>query len=385
MVNHLAIKELKPHPKNPNKHSKEQIGRLAALIKYQGWRLPIIVSKQSGFIVSGHGRLEAAKLMGLKEVPVSLQDFTSDEQELAFLVSDNAIASWADLDLASINSFVPDLGPEFDIDLLGIEDFEIEPADKIEPQCDEDEVPEYVEPTTKLGDLYRLGNHRLLCGDATSIDAVDKLMDRQKADMVFTDPPYGMNLDTDYGGSMKDDLEGRAHKSYSKVIGDDSEFNFFDSYALVESISEQFWWGADYYCDKIPKNGSWLVWDKKTTESLQKMFGSDFELCWSKQKHEREIARITWSGPFGHNKKDDGGSKTHPTMKAVKLIEWFFERFKGEKVIDLFGGSGSTLIACEKTKRKCFMMELDPHYCDVIVARWEKYTGKKAELINGQT
>jgi DNA modification methylase len=380
----VPIQELKNkfHPKNKNNHPKDQVVRLAKILNYQGIRYCVKISKQSDCVTSGHGRILAAELNGWTEFPVNYQDYDTPDQEYLDVQSDNAIALWAEMDIEGIQNDLKNI-PNIDIDLAGIKDLKLVDPEKLPPGCDEDEVPEHVEPKTKIGDLYELGSHRLLCGDSTSIDAVDKLMNGEKADMVFTDPPYGMNLKTDYASSMKADLEDRSHKSYSKIIGDDKEFQFLDSYALVESVIEQFWWGADYYCDKLPKNGSWIVWDKKTTEGLQKMFGSDFELCWSKQKHEREIARVTWSGPFGHSKKDDGESKVHPTMKAVKLIAWFFERFKGEKVIDLFGGSGSTLIACEKTQRKCFMMELDPKYCDVIVARWEKYSGKKAELLSG--
>lgn len=236
-------------------------------------------------------------------------------------------------------------------------------------------------PRVKLGDIYELGKHRLMCGDSTSIDAVEKLMNGEKADMVFTDPPYGMNLDTNYEDNIGKSKIGKTTRNYKPVIGDDQEFQFLDVYALVESVPEQFWWGADYYCDKLVKGGSWFVWNKRTTEALQEFHGSHFELCWSKQKHQREIAHIAWSGAFGHHRKDDGDFKVHPTMKAVKLIEWFFERFKGEKVVDLFGGSGSTLIACEKTNRRCFMMEIDPYYCQVIINRWEKYSGGKAVLV----
>jgi DNA modification methylase len=377
----IKVSDLKPHPKNRNQHPEDQIKRLADILKYQGWRYPVKVSKRSGFVISGHGRIEAARMNGWKSVPVNFQDYESDEQEYADVQADNAIASWAELDLSGINSDLADLGPDFDIDLLGIKGFEIDVL-LPEPQCDEDEIPEQVEPKTKRGDIYQLGRHRLMCGDSTVLDDVEKLMAGEKADMVFTDPPYGMNLRTDYKDAFGDN-GFRTVKAYKPVQGDDSDFDFLTAYALVESVSEQFWWGADYYCQQILKGGSWFVWNKRTSEGLERMYGNHFELCWSKVKHQREIAAVTWASAFGHNKKDDGAKKVHPTMKPVKLIEWFFERFKGQKVIDLFGGSGSTLIACEKTNRKCFMMELDPHYCDIIVARWEKYTGKKAELLNG--
>ena len=374
----VSIDELEAHPKNRNKHPEDQVKRLAEILKYQGWRYPVKVSKLSGYVISGHGRIEAAKINGWDKAPVSFQNYESEEQEYADLQADNAIASWAELDFSGINSDIGELGPDFDIDMLGIRDFEIEVADKYEDK-DEDAVPEHVEPKTKLGDLYRLGNHRLLCGDATMIDDVEKLMGGDKADMVFTDPPYGMSLDTDFSGMASKLFKGKTGCNYhDKIIGDDSEFN---PTHLLDLSDEIILWGANYYAKSLPK-GSWFVWDKRLSESADKMWGSEFELAWSKIPHKQSIARVKWAGIFGMETQDTK-KRVHPTQKPVELCEWFFERIKAKSVIDLYGGSGSTLIACEKTNRKCFMMELDPHYCDVIVKRWEDYTDKKAELING--
>lgn len=374
----VSTKELLAHPENPNDHSEQQIKRLSEILDYQGWRYPIKVSNQSGFITSGHGRLMAAKLNGWNEVPVNYQDYDDEEQEYADVVSDNAIALWAELNLAKINSKLPDLGPEFNIDMLGLKDFILEPADKLEPGCDEDAIPEKVEAKTKLGDFYILGEHRLLCGDSTDILQVEKLMDKAQADFVYMDPPYGMNLNTDYARSNR--VVG---KTYSPVIGDNQDFNPEFFFEFFKSAREHFWWGADYYCKHIPKGGAWLVWDKKK-EDLDESIGTGFELCWSREAHKRMLARFLWSG---FTAKERTEARVHPTQKPIALHEWFFERWgkAKDKVVDLFGGSGSTLIACEKTKRKCFMMELDPHYCDVIVARWEKYTGKKAVLSSHET
>lgn len=386
----IPVNELISHPKNRNDHSKDQIERLAKILSYQGLRAPIVVSTLTGFIVKGHGTLEAIKKNKWPDAPVVLQDFETSDQEYAFLTSDNAIASWSELDLSGINTDIGDLGPDFNIDMLGIKDFVLELAEKI-PQCDEDEVPEAKESICKLGDIWRLGDHRLMCGDSTNIQHVEFLMNGEKADMVFTDPPYGMNLDTDYtkmsGNDYKDkDAES---KKYNAVIGDNKKFDPGIIHGAFDYVSEVFLWGADYYAESLidKNNGSWIVWDKRedgTGVNLDKRFGSQFELCWSKQKHRREIARIRWAGFFGTEKEFDR-KRCHPTQKPTALIEWFFQRYDGQKVVDLFGGSGSTMIACEKTNRKCFMLEIDTHYCDVIIARWEKYTGKKAELTNAQT
>ncbi len=376
---------LKKDPNNRNKHPDEQIDRFCKLLQTYGMRWPIIVSEATGVIKAGEGRLLAALKLGMPQVLVSYQEFESEQIEYGFGISDNAIASWAELDLASIQTDVAALGDGYDIDLLGIEDFALTDVETLPPGCDEDDVPEANETICKLGDLWTLGNHRLMCGDSTSIDAVEKLMDGQKADMVFTDPPYGMDLDTDYSKLPSTKAEG--NKSYSKVIGDSEDFRpelIQTVIAAFDYCKEIFMFGADYYAELLfnKNEGSWVVWDKRVEENFDLMFGSAFELCWSKNKHKREIARFN-NTLFGGDIESRG--KVHPTQKPTKLIAWFFEKWgnQGDKVVDLFGGSGSTLIACEKTDRKCFMSELDPHYCDVIIARWEKYSGKKAELING--
>lgn len=233
--------------------------------------------------------------------------------------------------------------------------------------------------------------HRLVCGDSTSKEDVDLLMQREKADMVFTDPPYGMNLETDYSnvgkynGTPKYKFQNKKSvkngTKYKPVLNDEKQF---DASLLLNMSEEIFLWGADYYAHSIPQNsGSWIVWDKSTDESLDKMIGSSFELCWSKQKHKRLIARIKWRSLFGME-KEPGQKRVHPTQKPVALAEWFFERWGQDKkiVADLFGGSGSTLIACEKTGRHCRMAEIDPHYCSVIIERFQQFSGEKAVRLN---
>ncbi len=372
----IDFKHLNPHPKNRNQHPKEQVERLAKILKYQGIRAPIVVSKRSGFIVKGHGTLMAIKECGEKEAPVVYQDFEDDDQEYTFVQSDNAIASWAELDLAGINLDIPELGP-FDIDLLGIKDFVVEPADK-EGNCDADDVPDERATDIKLGDLFQLGSHRLLCGDSTSVEAVTRLLNGEKADMVFTDPPYGMNLDTDYSklkgwGQVK---KGTISTKWKPVEGDDRPFDPTILLSTIEDVKEVILWGADYYHSKLNETGTFLIWDKNNgNEKADAIIGSGYEIAWSKQRHKKEMCRIFGRGTFGHDKV-----KVHPTQKPVQLAEWFFERWGKEAklVIDLYLGSGSTLIACEKTNRICYGMEIDPQYCQVIIDRWEKFTGQKA-------
>lgn len=385
----IKIKDLKLHPKHRNKHPQDQVERLAKILKYQGWRYPVKISKRSGTVTSGAGRILAAKFNKWDEVPVSYQDYDDETQEYADVQSDNAIASWSELDFSAINLDVGELGPDFDIDLLGIKNFTVDVADK--DLGDEDEVPEHVEPTTKLGDVYQLGSHRLMCGDSTSIDAVDKLMNGEKADMVFTDPPYGMsvvkadgNIDGNRVGKNGYGEKGQYGKEakcgvYKPIIGDDKPFDPNPIFGLAPL---QIIWGANHFSEKLPTSPHWIVWNKEMPE------GTDFsgaELAWTNiDKKAVKVYKFSWAGMTREgNRKDELTKRVHPTQKPVGLFEKILNDYDPKSVIDVYGGSGSTLIACEKTDRKCFMMELDPHYCDVIVARWEKYTGKKAELLNG--
>lgn len=389
----IQVKDLKPHPKNRNKHPIEQIERLAKIIEYQGFRHPIIVSKLSGFICAGHGRWEAAKRLKLDAVPVDYQDFESEEQEYAFIQSDNAIALWAELDLSSINSDLGELGPDFNIDYLGIKNFVLEPADKLGPQCDEDEIPDKVEPNTKRGDIYRLGTHRLMCGDSTMIDDVEKLMDGEKADMVFTDPPYGVDYD---GGHAE------KGKRREKLANDDSTEIYNNSVPMMNIFSKDnaalyLWFAATkslQVLQVLQENNyeirNWLIWNKNMAQFGA--IGAQY-----KQKHEPCLYAFKngtppfWDGPTNEvsvwDCKRASKNEYHPTQKPTELSERAIRNSSkiGGVVLDLFGGSGSTLIGCEITTRYARVMELNPTYCDVIVSRWEKYTGQKAELINSSS
>lgn len=375
----LDPKKLKNHPKNRNKHGQDQIERLSELYKYHGIRHPVIVSNLSKCIVAGHGRKLAAIRAGVDKMPVVYQDFESSEAEYAFIQADNAIALWAELDLSGINSDLADLGPDFDINMLGIQDFTLDMSDK-EFEGDPDEIPEVIEPIAKLGQIYKLGEHRLMCGSSTELSNVEKLIDKNKIDFVHTDPPYGINEEGDRS-SRGGITQGNSLKSFV----DDSTSYAVDAFNICEglNIKTHVWWGANYYCHSLPQQNNWLVWDKRV-EDKQSDMNSDAELAWVKNKNNSvRIFRHLWKGLIKASERQE--KRVHPTQKPVALAEFCFEKYDkdAKNVLDLFGGSGSTLIACEKTNRKCFMMELDPHYVDVIIARWEKFTGKKAELLNG--
>ena len=388
----VTVDKLIPYVRNSRTHSDAQIAQIAASIKEFGWTNPILVDAENG-IIAGHGRLMAARKLGYKDVPViELKDMT-ETQKRAYVIADNQLALNAGWDFSLLSLEVADLKEnDFDLDLLGFDPKELEKLlepEEVEGLTDEDAVPEVPEePKTKLGDIYQLGNHRLMCGDSTSIDAVEKLMDGQKADMVFTDPPYGMFLDTNYDSMFAADKSHRkTGKRFDEVVGDHEDFApelISTIFAAFHDTDEIFIWGADYFSELLPdrKNGSWIVWDKRTNENMDKVSGNTFELCWSKQKHKRLIARILWSGHHGMQ-RDDTKTRVHPTQKPVELASWFFENWGKNCIVvaDLFGGSGSTLIACEKTNRHAMLMELDPKYCDAIVKRWEDFTGKKAVLL----
>lgn len=268
------------------------------------------------------------------------------------------------------------------------------PFEHLDPVEGEDDAPEVQpDPVAKRGDVWLLGSHRVMCGDSTMIDDVEKLMNGEKADMVFTDPPYGMFLNADYS-SMESKFKGSlGGNKYDQVIGDNDDFvpeliqTVFTNFSECKEV---FLWGADYYMELLPErnDGSWIIWDKRLDDSADKMFGSCFEMCWSKARHKRNIARVKWAGIFGMETQDTK-KRCHPTQKPIEIIIWFFENINLSKmvsVVDLFLGSGSTLIACEKTNRKCYGMEIDERYVDVIIKRWQKFTEKEATLEStGQT
>jgi len=241
---------------------------------------------------------------------------------------------------------------------------------------DEDDVPEVAEiPISNQGDIWLLDNHRVMCGDSTSVDDVAKLMNSQSINMIYTDPPYGINEKGDRTARKT----GLAKNHNLKDFKDDSIDYAIKAYEIVDrlDIKRQVWWGANYYCHYLPQSNNWFIWDKRVEEKM-KDTQSDCEMAWVKSKWSSvRIFRHLWKG---FNKDSERGeSRVHPTQKPVALAEWSFDYFRDvESVLDLFGGSGSTLIACQKTNRQCFMMEFDDHYCDVIVKRWQEYTGKQA-------
>jgi DNA modification methylase len=359
----VPIEKIKLNPKNRNKHSDEQIQRLVKLMDYYGIRHPVVIDRKTGLCAAGEGRYMAMKSAGVTHVPVDYQEFLSSEQMQQFSIADNEIARWADPDMEGIETDLSEFAVDFDDDLLGIYGFERK--EEKEFFSDEDDIPEDVKPVCKRGQIWQLGEHRLLCGDATSEEDVNKLMDGQKADMVFTDPPYGMSAVS---------KSGVLSKNYHKdIMNDDSTDVAKETFDCIQSlqIEKQVFWGANYYSSALPDATCWLVWNKNNGQSDQ----MDAELAWT---NFSGVTRM-------FTQASEKVNRVHPTQKPVSLAQWCLERWEAKSVLDIFGGSGSTLIACEKTGRKCFMMEIDPHYCDVIIKRWEDFTGNSAKLLAGPT
>jgi len=382
-IEYKKIDSLIPYARNSRTHSNEQISQIASSIKEFGWTNPILID-ETGSIIAGHGRVLAASKLNFTEAPTITLAGLTEAQKRAYVIADNSLALNAGWDLEMLKIEIEDLKEfDFDISLLGFDeeflDKIIEP-EQIEGLTDEDAIPDVpYEPITKLGDIYQLGNHRLMCGDSTSIDAVDKLVNSTKIDLCYTDPLYGINEKGD-----RSKRGGLAQGNKLKDFKDDTIDYAVEAYQIVEgalNIPRQVWWGANYYCHALPQSNNWFVWDKRVEEK-QKDTQSDCELAWVKSKWSSvRIFRHLWKGLIKGS--EHGQKRVHPTQKPVALAEWSFDYFKEvNTVLDLFGGSGSTLIACEKTNRSCFMMEFEPHYCDVIVKRWEDFTGKKAQLIN---
>ena len=395
-ITQKKVTELIPYVNNSRTHSDEQVAQIAASIKEFGWTNPILVDGSNG-IIAGHGRLLAARKLGYKEVPtIELSDLT-ETQKKAYIIADNRLALNAGWDNEMLTIELNDLLADgFALEILGFNTKELDALlepEVVEGLTDEDAVPDVPdEPTTKLGDIYQLGNHRLMCGDSTSIDAVDKLMNGQKADMVFTDPPYGVDYD---GGHATD-------KRRTKLENDDKTLMYAGALPIAYMASKDgaalYLWFADRFAKDVLvaldecnfQVRTWIIWNKNLAQFGA--IGAQY-----KPKHEPCIYAFKkgkapfWNGPNNEvtvwDVKRHSKNQFHPTQKPVELPVRAMENNSkgGDTVLDLFGGSGSTLIACEKINRHARLMELDPKYCDVIVKRWEDFTGKKAILLTEVT
>ena len=386
-IQYIDVDSLAPYENNAKIHTPQQIDEIKNSIKEFGMNDPIGVWGEENLIVEGHGRLIACKELGLKEVPVIRLDGLTDEQRRAYTLAHNQLTMSTGFDLEKLKLELDEIA--LDMSEFGFDDIELDnPLDE-ENEIVEDEIPEVPEePKSKYGDIYQLGDHRLMCGDSTKQEDVEKLMNGAKAYMVLTDPPYGINVvkSNQIGGGGETHF-GKRDKivkasSYKEIIGDDTTETAKLNYEIIKKFSqEQIIFGGNYFTDFLYPSRCWIVWDKNKTGNF-----ADAELAWTSYDKSVKLYTFTWNGLVREgSKKVEGAKRIHPTQKPVGLIINILNDFKSgdecETILDCFGGSGSTLIACEQLNRKCYMMELEPNYVDVIIERWENFTGKKAKKI----
>ena len=361
-MTYKKLTDIKPNPDNPRVIRDENFKKLVNSIKEFPEMLdlrPIVVNKDM-VILGGNMRFRACQEAGYKEVPITIADGLTPEQEREFIIKDNVSGGDWDWEI---------LANEWDESKLNEWGLDVPEWDTVEAEAEEDnfEVPDEVQTDIVLGDLFEIGEHRLLCGDSTDSDQVAKLMNGEKADMVFTDPPYGMNAVS---------KSGVLSKNYkTDILGDDNADCAKDSFALIHSLypdAIHMWWGANYYSSCLPDSECWIVWDKNNGQSDQ----TDCELAWS---NARSVVRQ-------FTKASEKTNRVHPTQKPIELISWAVNKFASNSNIisDFFLGSGSTMVASHQLERKCYGMELDPKYCQVIIDRMRKLDPTLEIKRNGQ-
>jgi DNA modification methylase len=385
-IERRKVSALIPYARNARTHSDAQVAQIAASVREWGWTNPVLIDAEGG-LIAGHGRVLAARKLGIEDVPCMIATGWSDAQKKAYILADNQLALNAGWDIELLKVEIGKLGAEgFDLELIGFgDDFLAGLLNTgTEGLTDPDDVPAPpAEPVTVLGDVYVLGKHRLVCGDSISADAVAELMDGAKAEMVFTDPPYGV----EYQSNMR-----TKSPKFDVLANDDTEL---DVAPIIELFSKGWvfvwtsWKVQTKWIDQFAGFGyptNIVIWHKPGggIGDLKKTFSSDYEvaLVWNRGT-ELCGKRI---GSVSTINKDGAATYKHPTQKPVALAQEAIDKTTkpGATVLDLFGGSGSTLIACEMTGRSARLMELSPAYCDVIVKRWEDFTGLKAERITAE-
>ena len=372
-VEYVDISTIKPYKGNAKEHPKEQIEQIKKSMQEFGNIDPIGVWHNE--IVEGHGRYLALKELGEKTIPIIRLDDLTDEQRRAYTLVHNQLTMNSGFNLDTLKVELDNIGEidmsEFGFSLDGIGE---EPQEVQEDDFDE-EPP--AEPKAKYGDLYQLGRHKLLCGDSTKIEDVEKLMNGNKADLLLTDPPYGVSIVKT--GKIGGDKLLNCNE-YFPIIGDETTETALKSYEVAKNYSKnQILFGGNYFTDFLQPSRCWIVWDKQNTGNF-----ADAELAWTSFEKSVKMYHFMWNGLMrAGDRKAEGQKRMHPTQKPVGLMADIIKDFiqDGNAVLDCFGGSGSTLIACEQMGKTCYMMELSPNYVDVIINRWETFTGKKAVKI----
>lgn len=399
-VEYLPVDQLTPYAKNARTHSEDQVAQIAGSMTEFGFVNPILIDETGG-IIAGHGRLMAAKMLGLKEVPVLRLRHLSETQRRALMIADNKIAENAGWDENTLRSELQALQDEdVNLAMLGFGEEELDKLlndlDGAEGLTDENAAPEIPEkPVSVLGDLWICGEHKILCGDSTLIDSYQTLLGEELADMVFTDPPYNVN----YANSAKDKMRGKSRPIQNDNLGADFGAFLYDVCTNLMMVCK----GAIYICMSSSElhtlygafseaGGKWstfIIWAKNTFTLGRADYQRQYEpiLYGWKDGHKHYWCGARDQGDIWHINKPVKND-LHPTMKPVELVERTLHNSSKTKdiILDAFGGSGTTMIACEKTGRRARLIELEPKYADVIVKRWQDFTGKKAMLaVTGQS
>ena len=350
-IEYMNIDKLIPYINNP-RINDNAVDKVAASIKEYGFKVPIVIDKNN-VIVAGNTRYKASRQLGLEEIPCIVADDLTDKQIKAFRIADNKTSELAEWDMELLEIELEGLDDIF----TGFDDAEFDDIMGIDKEVEEDDFDEEPpdEPISKRGDIWLLGRHRLMCGDSTSEEDVKTLVNNNPIFLIQTDPPYGMNAVSKSGVLSK--------KYKTDIIGDDDNSIAIKAFELCQRLfkaSNQVWWGANYYTECLPSSECWIVWDKNNGQSDQ----TDCELAWA--NFRSVVRQFTLSS--------EKINRVHPTQKPVKLFEWIIKRFDKEEtfktVLDLFGGSGFTLIGADQLNMTSFLMELDEKYVDVIVNRY---------------
>jgi DNA modification methylase len=413
-IERWRIERLIPRANNPRTHSREQVAHIAASMREWGWTNPILVGADDD-ITAGHARLLAAEKLGMKEVPVIVLRHLSPAQRRALVIADNQLAiegaAWDEemlrIELAILHE------EDYNLDLVGFDDVELqrlpEAQDNAPGLTDADAVPEVQpEPIARLGDLFILGDHRVICGDCTDPDVVARLLGGAKPLLLITDPPYGIELDSEWRDRAGLNGCGPAEASYMKrrteghtetTISGDTRADWSEAFALLPDLQVGYIWHASKFTSEVLAgllrigfiHHQQIIWDKQRTVLTRTLYWFQHEPCWFVRKRNApwygkagENSTV-WSCPspkFIFNGSEKEEKFDHPTQKPMEVMRRpiLNHTLPGEPLYDCFLGSGTTLIAAEQTGRVCYGVELDPKYIDVIIRRWQQYTGKQAVL-----
>jgi DNA modification methylase len=364
MIQNVPINTVKANPNNPRIIKDDKFAKLVKSINEfpQMLNLRPIVVNDDMVVLGGNMRLKACKEAGLKEIPIIKASELTEQQQKEFIVKDNVgYGEWDWNDLA--NNWDADQLQDWGLDIPGFD------AEVLEAEEDDFAVPDGgIETDIVLGDLFEIGEHRLLCGDSTDVDMVLKLISDNNKFSIYTDPPYGINEKGD-----RSQRGGLTQGNNLPDFKDDTTQYAIDAYNITREFNplKEVWWGANYYCHALPQTNNWLVWDKRVEEK-QRDTQSDCELAWVKDGHSSiRIFRHLWKGMI--KASEHGQKRVHPTQKPIELASYCFNEYEmGNTILDLFGGSGATMVASHQTKRNCLMMEFEPHYCQVIIDRMRK-------------